>query len=388
MNLAYIHDHKYYRCNGKVYSAGTMSSAVFSRFFGVADKVTVFSHLIDVDDVGAINSMTEIDDPRVSFSSLNDFGTCIKLKDRIFLKKRVLKKIEGCDGVVARVPGTLTSRYCRYLLRNTTLLVGLEVVGCTFDALWYHGSLKAKLAAIPSYFLMRNVVRQAQAVVYVTEGFLQTRYPTAGKSVNASNVVLDSTKGDKAQADDRWSKVKYRFGIVGSWDVAYKGHDVLFKSLSQLPKDKFQLDIVGLGDANRIHAMISVNGLTDNVTVVGRLKPGAEMMTWYESLDLLVHPSRTEGLPRSVIEAMSRGCPVLASSVGGIPELLPQCRLHSPGDHKALEAQLLEFLENPKSFNDDVIRNIVRSKDYLSPVLEERRLVFWQNFFKGNRCSA
>src|SRR5699024_5079444 len=115
--------------------------------------------------------------------------------------------------------------------RNTKLLVGLEVVGCTFDALWYHGSLKAKLAAIPSYFLMRNVVKQAQAVVYVTESFLQTRYPTAGKSVNASNVVLDSTEGDKAQADYRWPKGKYRFGIVGSWDVAYKGHDVLFKSL-------------------------------------------------------------------------------------------------------------------------------------------------------------
>jgi glycosyltransferase involved in cell wall biosynthesis len=154
------------------------------------------------------------------------------------------------------------------------------------------------------------------------------------------------------------------------------------KSLSRLPKEKFHLEIVGSGDTDYIRSLISAGGLDENVTVVGRLRPGKEMLAWFDSLNLLVHPSKQEGLPRTVIEAMSRGCPVLASSIAGIPELLPERRLHPPGDHNMLRLQLLEFLDNSEFFNEDIAMNIERSKDYLFSVLENRRIEFWRNFFQ------
>jgi len=383
MNIAYIHDHKYFRRNGKVYSAGTMSKEVFSRFWGIASKITVFAYIIDAGDGLSIKSMTEIDDPRINFVGLNDARLGIILKDRLLLKQAILSNILSHDGVVARLPGALSSRYCSYLMKNTGIPIGLEVVGCTFDALWHHGSMKVKLVAIPSYLLMKGVVKRSEAVVYVTESFLQSRYPTRGKSINASNVAIGEVVGDERwRMRKRSSGKSLKLGIVGSWDVKYKGHDVLMKSLSRLPKEKFHLEIVGSGDTDYIRSLISAGGLDENVTVVGRLRPGKEMLAWFDSLNLLVHPSKQEGLPRTVIEAMSRGCPVLASSIAGIPELLPERRLHPPGDHNMLRLQLLEFLDNSEFFNEDIAMNIERSKDYLFSVLENRRIEFWRNFFQ------
>jgi glycosyltransferase involved in cell wall biosynthesis len=67
------------------------------------------------------------------------------------------------------------------------------------------------------------------------------------------------------------------------------------------------------------------------------------------AMDVFVLSSKTEGLPLVILEAMAQGKPVLATSVGGVPELIRDGKtglLHPPSDHESLAGQLISLLQD------------------------------------------
>jgi len=140
--------------------------------------------------------------------------------------------------------------------------------------------------------------------------------------------------------------------FVGNLTEA-KGVDVLLGAFAQLRAGvrAERLVLVGAGSAeSELREAAAGLGVADAVTFAGRLG-ATDVARWMAAADVLVLPSRSEGLGLVLFEAMACGTPCVASNVGGIPEALdaPACgRLVGPGDPAALALAIGDVLEQGK----------------------------------------
>jgi glycosyltransferase involved in cell wall biosynthesis len=131
----------------------------------------------------------------------------------------------------------------------------------------------------------------------------------------------------------------------------HKGHENLLRALALLKRSPAcpMLLIVGDGSEKRRMELLAVQlGLDpERARFLGYRSDIADLLA---ACDLFVLPSDSEGLPLSVLEAMAHGLPVVATRVGGIPELVGDGRtglLVPPGDVSALAAALARLTVFP-----------------------------------------
>ena len=294
------------------------------------------------------------------------------------------------DAVIARLPSEIG-----FLAVSTARAAGkpcaVEVVGCPWDGLWHYGSLTGRAYAPVAWLRMRRALHLADHAIYVTNAFLQRRYPTqAPNTAAASNVILkdvspallDARLARIAALPDRAPDQPLRLGLIGTLRGRFKGIQTLLAALAQARADlpPVVLHILGGGDPAPWQAEAARLGVADLVQFDGTLPAGDPVLRWLDEIDLYLQPSLKEGLPRALIEAMSRGCPVLASTTAGIPELLPEPDLIPPGDAAAL-ARLLQRRATDRAWMAARARtNWETACDYRAEVLEERRSAFWGRF--------
>ncbi|MFB9839570.1 glycosyltransferase, partial [Actinoallomurus acaciae] len=108
-------------------------------------------------------------------------------------------------------------------------------------------------------------------------------------------------------------------GIVVANLISYKGHADLIEALALLEKPP-PVRLVGDGpERERLAALIEARGLGEVVGLAGPCPDAREMLADHQ---FSVLPSHAEGLPNAVLEAMAAGLPVIATRVGGVPEVL------------------------------------------------------------------
>lgn len=129
-----------------------------------------------------------------------------------------------------------------------------------------------------------------------------------------------------------------------------KGLEVLLDAMAILVRSHPHLALTMVGDgpmardlANRVTAL----GLDHHVTLPGHTPHVAEALA---AADLFVLPSRSEAFPNAVIEAMAMGLPIVATNVGGVPELIDHGRsgiLVPPDQPEALAGAIADLLLRP-----------------------------------------
>ncbi|MCC8036008.1 MAG: glycosyltransferase family 4 protein [Rikenellaceae bacterium] len=261
----------------------------------------------------------------------------------------------------------------------------LEGVGCPADTLWNYGSLAGKIWSAISARNMKRAMKNAPFALYVAD-FLYRRYPVKGGRYEiVSDVVIPEIK-DSRILSSRLDKIeqktgKITVGLIGSIDVRYKGQDVLLKAIGLLRDDMdIEALFVGGKEGTWIKNLANELDLVDKYRLLYTLKPGEEIFDFLDNIDIYIHPSSAEGLPRVVVEAMSRGCPILASKVGGIPELIDPKYTHNPGDYKELARQIKLVAGDKDQLKKMATRNFEASQKYAGDNLDNKRHSLFVDF--------
>jgi len=156
------------------------------------------------------------------------------------------------------------------------------------------------------------------------------------------------------------NRIKKKLGLVGKQVIginarmnAGKGYETLMPAFKQIRTKFPDTYLISVGGGNpyiqkKINSLVIKLGLSDQVRFLGEWDRG-KTPDFYKAIDIFTLPSETEGLPLTVIEAMLSGLPVVATSVGGIPEEVIEGRtgyLVEPKDSVGLAEAILKLLEN------------------------------------------
>ena len=147
-----------------------------------------------------------------------------------------------------------------------------------------------------------------------------------------------------------------------------KGIDVLVRALSELPAD-VALDIVGDGgERTTYERLVDELGLTSRVSFHG-MQPKERIAAMMGEATLFVLASRFDNNPCVLIEAQASGLPIVATQVGGIPEIVDgDGVLVQPDDPEALTGAIREALSNPQRWDRDAIAARARTRYSLDVV--------------------
>lgn len=333
----------HYGSDGRLRSYNpVMSVDEWGPFLEVFEEILILARLEPdvVSDEGYV-----LDNPRIHFVPIPHYDGLIDFyRQRHSIANFVFQYIQDPSAVYCVwVPNPLALLVARKVSRVGAPLI-VRVVGDS------SGVAKAILPRPLNYIAAgfsarkaRRAVKLADGVVYVTLKNLQMLYPPrrdalalARTNMKFSEELLSVPKNPTHKSSAR---SLCRVIAVGSQHQNYKGHDLLIEAVARLQREGHNLALTLVGDG-RLHSQLQTQAQqagVENIEFIQRLGSSLEVAQYISTFDLFAMPSRTEGMPKSLMEAMSVGVLSIGSSVGGIPELLDDECIFEPNSVEALQ---------------------------------------------------
>jgi glycosyltransferase involved in cell wall biosynthesis len=386
--------------DGSVWSQAGMAQRFWERYLEVFDTVRIVARGYHVKQ--APEGWLLVTGRDILFHRVPDFHGPWQYLKRYAAIRAAIRAAAPAQGAVILRVGSQIANILERTLHERSYPYALEVVGDPYEV-FAPGVVDHPLRLFFRWHFPRHLRRQclrATGVAYVTKRALQERYPAQFMSISISDVDLpeeavlgrvfsthySSIELDPAHLANAIRKPKqqgpYRLVTVGSLAQLYKGVDVLIEAVARCVRAGSNLTAVIVGDGKYRPALMAQAehaGMSSRIQFVGQVTAGEPVRRILDTADLFVLPSRTEGLPRVLIEAMARGLPCIGSAVGGIPELLDASELVPAGDPCKLAAKIQEVLTDPLRLESMSLRNLVGAREFCGSVLAERRRRFYQH---------
>ncbi|CAI1564060.1 glycosyltransferase [Serratia proteamaculans] len=374
-------------CNNRMLSDASGNYWVSKQTYGDSfwkRYLTVFSV---VRPICRVSMVSEVPDGWVRITLKNvipvpipDFqGISQLLKNFSKLRASLLSALATVDKIIVRGPTILSSVIQDKFMANKTIY-GIEVVSDPWDD-FAKGSYNHKLRFFLQQFFylsFKMLVKNAYVISYVTSNYLQKKYPAknAEYSTNYSSISLKSTDIVDAAIDRFPRNNIWHIGLIARLDTPHKGGDILLKAIKKCLNDGVHIKCTIVGDGKELPVLKILAGqleLDESVIFPGAVSTKEEVFNYLDTFDIFALPTRQEGLPRSVIEAMARGLPCLSTPIGGVPEIVDENELFKLDDFTELATKIMKLIENPERCISLSEENLYKSKLYEETELENRR---------------
>lgn len=384
MNLLVVSKYQFTKKGGKLYGLPAFGQAFWQKYLDVFDNIRV----LGIEVKGYLNNgtLSEYTDSRISVEILPDNSNPKDFKNDGLIKKILKYEISKVEAVLIKPSarkGMMGIEVCKEL--NVPYMV--ELTGDLNLTLKNHPSILKRLYGPIIHRQIRNAIKDCKFGLYVTKEYLQKVYPIEGEMCGCTDTIIPDPVEDVLERRINYIRNKvdnvYKIGIVASYHDSRKGIDTAIKALNILSNSNIELHILGLGtedDREKWFHYARKYDVEKQIFFDPSLSGVEKVLEWNDNMDLNILPSRSEGLPRCVVESISRACPCIVTNVCGMTELVDVKWQHNPGDYKKL-AQLIAQLICDKQLMEAVAKeNFERSKEYKFELLRARRNEFLNRF--------
>lgn len=386
MKVVYIQDQETQCYKGDYYHS--KSEHFFERYLAGLNKedtLTVYCGVIEVTDEEGIKKCKRVSHPRIKFEKIPEFR---KLKNLPSIYRQVKEIVSDADFCYLRtgIASSIAGYYCKKFNIPYMAILNEDV----FKNLWLHPNKVFKLFAYPISWMVYNMVKKADYACYVTQDYLQGRYPCKGLACGCSDIEFLDINDQSLQS--RLKKIEtirgeIILGSVGSVSALLKGQDTVIKALAELKKNginKYRYELVGTGNPQRLQKLARDLGVEEFVFFKGAYSH-EDVLKWFENIDIYIHPSHSEGLPRTILEAMTKATPCICTRVGGVPELISEEWLFEYNGNEVADLTNLIIKMDSQHMKNQAQLNFEMSKGYNPEVLEKRRSEFFSSAIENTR---
>ncbi len=198
-------------------------------------------------------------------------------------------------------------------------------------------------------------IKRADRIIVPSE-YLRSLVKGWGIPSDRIDVVYNAVREEDFQISISQAEAKRQIGITDriiltvARLVPWKGIDLLIKILPRF-NNGVKLLVIGDGPAlPKLKELACTLGVEERVIFKGEI-PHHKLNLYLKAADIFVLPSAYEGLPHTILEAMISGTPIVATNVGGIPEIIQDGKeglLVEPGNLPELKTAILMLLEDEK----------------------------------------
>lgn len=390
MNVIVVADGHYMQTpDGDVYADAVYGYKFYKRYLNVFDKVFAIVRLEKVEKIPENAKLSS--GPNVEFLPLPPYtGPYEYFLSYFKIKKSIAEYSTVAPCAIFRIPGASSNLACK-VFAKTSKPFAAEVVVDPWEkfAPDANDSIVAPIVRYSWTSFLKKMCKKANGVSYVTERYLQKKYPPHENDESHFTSYYSSVDlPDDSFAIPKVYEQKEKFLIVhvaASFTDNAKGHVPLIYALKTLRERGYDIEVNFIGDGPKrkeFEKLAAELQIIEYVHFLGLLPDGDAVKKEIRKGDLFVFPTRAEGLPRVLLEAMSEGLPCLSCATCGIPEILDSEYLYRYDDVDGWVKGIISFITNPKRMSDESARNLRVAHEYKTTLLEKRRIEFYRKLLE------